>query len=145
MLLSKAMVTPSPQLGKTWSNTEAYCVPVPRVKHTVKPTARDRYCSKFGNIWRQSEVSFPFLTPPQTTPHTSHEKNSFTLTFPFPTSDFSLCKKLTYGRAHYVCRSSSTTPGIREAISITVTLYPNLLLLYRYICYCVILYTVYTR
>lgn len=55
---------------------------VPRVKHIQQPVAQDRHCSKFGAIWWQSQVSFPFLTHTQNnTPHFSWEKSLYTYSF----------------------------------------------------------------
>lgn len=87
------MVTPSVQLEKKRPNTEMHFTHVPRVKYILKPMARDRYCSKFGNIWWQSEVSFPFLTHTQNnTPHCSWEKFLHIYGFHFPHLIFHLRK-----------------------------------------------------
>lgn len=53
----------------------------------LKPMARDRHCSKPGNIWWQSEVSFPFLTHPKLHPILLMRKIPAHLRFPFPASD----------------------------------------------------------
>lgn len=132
-------------LEKKQPNTEMYFTHVPRVKHILKPMARGRYCSKFGNIWWQSEVSFPFLIHTQNnTPCFSWEKFHHTYGFHF---------------LHLIFHLTTTIKDQWKPIMYPDLLVPNLaykkltvllwnytqyvILYYHYIYYCITLYTLY--
>lgn len=68
------------QLEKKQPNTEIYFTHVPRVERILKPMTRNRIDIVLNLEISGDKVKFPslFLPTPKTTPHISHEKNSFT-------------------------------------------------------------------
>lgn len=126
---------------------------VPREKHIQQPVAQDRHCSKFGAIWWQSQVSFPFLTHTQNnTPHFSWEKSLYT--YSFHSHSWSLLnEKPIYGRFELYsnCVQKEATVRVnllvphlphRKPLALPNTTSHQLATGHCYTCYCVVLHMV---
>lgn len=68
------------QLEKKQPNTEINVTHVPRVMHIRKPMAGIDIVLNLEISDDKAKFPSLFLTTPRTTPHISHEKNSFTFT-----------------------------------------------------------------
>lgn len=67
--------------GKKRPRTEMYFTHVPRAEDILKPMVRTDIVLNWEIADERAKFPSLFLPTPKTTPHASHEKNSFTLMF----------------------------------------------------------------